>query len=769
MRLPISKKIGLLVALTLSLILGIFVFVLIEEFEDTLLQAQTRNLEKFNSLLIKSMTFAMNSGASDLSAYLADVEKIDQVTELRVTPAELIRPGAMKALDGLERQVYESGQTVVFEEQFAGEPSLRTISPVTAQQNCVKCHGGHVGDTMAIVSVRASFGDIVASILSNRRFALVVCLVTFVLTFVVIMLLIDRQIIRVVREIAGALKRVARGQTSEAIQCSRNDELGEAVASLNRLQESLREKTRMVREIAQGNLRFAVKMDSEEDELSQAMLTMQETMQQLLENIRETTANQRAGDVDARCSPESFDGAYADILTGINEALHVVTEPLLSASSALQEYARGELSREMPDLPGKQIVLSRAMNEIRTNLLALIHESVKLASAAEDGRLDVRGESDRFSGGYRDIIEGMNATVEKMLAPIHQTVVCLKKMAAGDLTAEVRGDYRGDHEAVQQAMNTTLRSLNEILVEVSYVVQQVASGAQQVANSSQELSDGASHQASSLEEVSASLYEISAQTQQNAENAKQADLLASSVRKSAETGNQQMQAMLKAMEEIKVSSAEISKIIKAIDEIAFQTNLLALNAAVEAARAGAHGKGFAVVAEEVRNLAQRSARAAQETTALIQNAVAKVENGTEVAATTAKSLREIVVGIAKSTDLIAEIASASDEQTLSIQQINTALSQVGQVTQANTASAEESAAAAEELSSQAEHLKQMLARFKLGDHLLSVASKKPVVEAEAVVVPDGKESAKRAAPQELKAPQSPGDFITLDDEEFGKF
>ena len=252
------------------------------------------------------------------------------------------------------------------------------------------------------------------------------------------------------------------------------------------------------------------------------------------------------------------------------------------------------------------------------------------------------------------------------------------------------------------------RPINRIIAGLTEGADQVNDAAGQIAGAAQQLAEGASEQASSLEETSSALEEMAAMTRTNAASAKEADELSDQTRHAAQQGDQTMHQLNQAMAGIDESSQQISKIIKVIEEIAFQTNLLALNAAVEAARAGEHGKGFAVVADEVRNLAQRAAQAAKETTALIEGAVNKSREGTQVATDVGKALGTIVTNVGKVSQLINHITKASEEQAQGVDQVNTAVSQMDKLTQQNASGAEESASAAEELSAQAQTVKHVV-------------------------------------------------------------
>ncbi|TCL65314.1 methyl-accepting chemotaxis sensory transducer [Hydrogenispora ethanolica] len=309
---------------------------------------------------------------------------------------------------------------------------------------------------------------------------------------------------------------------------------------------------------------------------------------------------------------------------------------------------------------------------------------------------------------------GLGLWIARIISkPVSGLMEGAQQIARGDLNVRVAVSSRDEIGVLAEAFRTMAGNINEVMTNINAAAEQVAAGAKQVSDSSMALSQGATEQASTIEELSAVIEEISSQTRQNAENAGQANELAETAQVNASQGNEQMNGMLRAMEEINEASGNISKIIKVIDEIAFQTNILALNAAVEAARAGQQGKGFAVVAEEVRNLAARSADAAKETTALIEGTIKKVEGGTKIANNTAEALDRIVADVGKVTRLVGEIAIACREQATGIAQVNQGVMQVSQVVQTNSATSEETAASSEELSGQANLLREQVGKFTL--------------------------------------------------------
>lgn len=357
--------------------------------------------------------------------------------------------------------------------------------------------------------------------------------------------------------------------------------------------------------------------------------------------------------------------------------------------------------------------LSLTFERLRTTIIRLTEATSGLTAAGREGRLSARGDADGFDGAYRELVQGINATLDAVVSPIAEATTVLERWATRDLTGRMEGEYAGDHARIKVAMNTAADALDRALTDVASSTLQVSAASDQIAGGSQSLASGSSEQAASLEEVSASLQEMSATTIQNTASAQQARALAEEARASAGQGLADMRDLTAAMLAIKASSDQTAKIVKTIDEIAFQTNLLALNAAVEAARAGDAGRGFAVVAEEVRSLALRSAEAAKSTAALIESSGVEVQSGVTKNAQVMAKLEAINVQANRVSEVVAEIAEANVQQAEGIGQVNRAVDQMNDVTQQVAANAEESASAAEELASQATAMQHLVGTFHL--------------------------------------------------------
>lgn len=409
------------------------------------------------------------------------------------------------------------------------------------------------------------------------------------------------------------------------------------------------------------------------------------------------------------------------------------------------------------------IVLIRAIT-VPLNLVTALSRKVTAGDFAID-RTAVKSKDELglLIESFYDMVEGLKAKA-----------ALVESIANGVLINNI--PLASEDDGLGRSMQRMQESLNEILTQVNVAVEQMASGSDQVSTAAQSLSQGATEQASSLEEISASANEIHSQSKQNAENATTANQLAKQASQSAQQGNQQMKDLMSLLEKMTKSSEETKTIVKTIDDIAFQVNLLALNANVEAARAGKYGKGFAVVAEEVRNLAVRSATAVNETTRMVEESIRNIQDVNLTASKTGDQLNGILGNANKVADFLEEIAASSQEQARAMGQINGGLDQIDQVTQSNTAAAEESASASEELSGQAQQLKVMISRFQLSDealhraqarnqateHRRTTSSQAPVARAQ-VAKPSGPPSLlKKATPAQTK-PAPAKDIILNDD------
>ncbi|MDR1664968.1 MAG: methyl-accepting chemotaxis protein [Clostridiales bacterium] len=536
-----------------------------------------------------------------------------------------------------------------------------------------------------------------------------------------------------------------------------------AIVTTRGMTNPIRRLMDVVRDVAAGMLNVNIDREKiSKDEigtLTCEIVTLIDTILLIVSELDRMSNDMMVlGDIDARADASRFSGSYKEVVEGVNGMMKGVIGDTLALMGCLDEFGKGNFKADVDKLPGKKAVVNQRVDAMRSNLTNIAGEINGLVHAASSGKLNSRVDVAKYSGDWAALLESLNALMQEIANPINEASDVMKyvaagvfdhhmqgnyhgdflsiktsindtvaaiagyineisdllgKIADGDLRVSIRRDYVGQFNAIKESINTISSTLNKTMAEISSASEQVLAGAKQISVSSMTLAEGASEQASAVQELTASMESINEQTQKNATDADEANVLSVESNTNAQNGSSEMTNMLTAMDAIKDSSASISKVIKAISDIAFQTNLLALNASVEAARAGEHGKGFAVVADEVRSLASKSQESANDTATLIENSNTRVNDGTKIAQGTANALRAIVEDVAKISVIIKTIADSSRSQAEAIGQVSIGLNQISQVVQNNSSTSEESAAAAQELSSQAELLQQMVSYFKI--------------------------------------------------------
>jgi len=523
----------------------------------------------------------------------------------------------------------------------------------------------------------------------------------------------------------------------------------------------IQEIVKVLDDVAAGNFNVNIRTESNDETgmLAKSAKNLVNTLTTLIYDMEHMSEEHEKGDIDVFIQEDKYVGEFKVVAEHINFMVSTHIKTKRRAVNAFSELANGNFEFQLDRLPGKKVFINEALESMRSHIKSVVDGlNIIIKAAAVDGDLAVSIDESKYSGGWREIMKGLNSiakavddpvveirdvmenlsrgnfdkkvtgnytgdflslresvngTIDKLSGYISEITDSLSQMAKGDFTNSVNREYVGSFEAIKDSMNNINKTLNNTMLEISTAAEQVLSGAKQISSSAMDLANGAQTQASSVEELVASMDMINHQTKKNADSADEANDLSSKSTVNAKEGNDAMRQMLDAMTQIKESSNSISKIIKAIQDIAFQTNLLALNASVEAARAGEHGRGFSVVAQEVRALANRSQEAASETTSLVEDSISRVESGSSIAAVTAESLDSIVKSSNEVLSIVNAISQASRDQAEAIDQVSIGLGQISVVVQSNSAVSEEAAATAEELNSQAVMLREMVSYFKL--------------------------------------------------------
>jgi methyl-accepting chemotaxis protein len=429
--------------------------------------------------------------------------------------------------------------------------------------------------------------------------------------------------------------------------------------------------------------------------------------------VSEMAAAHQKGECDFFADATGYSTGNANVLDNVNRMVagHIDTKRKIIA--CISEFAAGNFDAPLEQFPGKSAFINVAMEEVRAAFKDVFRDIETLSEALKEGRLDVQ-----VQGSYRGQFHHLMTMLDRIRINLRDVTSEIEMLSNAIVNGELdsRTDaakHSGAYRRIIEAFEAAFESLNGAFGAMGRQIQQVASTVRQMSQSSQSLATNAQIQSSSVDEVSSTAEQTDIQVKSNAAAAASASRLVTGASEVAESGKSKISEMVSSMEGIRASSQDIAKIIKVIDEIAFQTNLLALNAAVEAARAGQHGRGFAVVAQEVRNLAGRSARAARETSDLIEDAATRVQNGVRIADETSRAFVSIADDIEKVKSLVRDIAAASDEQSKGVAQINGAIGEIAKSALSTSQQAEELAASVAEMDAATQSMQNELSRFRL--------------------------------------------------------
>jgi methyl-accepting chemotaxis protein len=581
----------------------------------------------------------------------------------------------------------------------------------------------------------------------------IIMIAAFVLA-VLLGILIANMISKPINKLKEIAEKLSLGNIKVSVDIDTQDEIGRLADAFRMMINNIKEQVQVADKISEGELNVKIIPKSDDDVLNYALIKMVTNLKTLIEELDILSDAAVNGHLDKRGDAYKFKGAYKEIIEGINTTLDAIIGPLNVAAEYVDRISKGDIPPKITEnYNGDFNEIKNNLNQCIDAINLLINDSKNLVKAAVEGKLDVRADDNKHFGDFKEIIKGINSTLDAIIGPLNVAAEYIDRISKGDIPPKIAEQYNGDFNEIKNNLNQLIDamnyitkiaeeiangnlnikvearskydlllisidkmvgSLNEVFAQLLEVAHDVTEGSQVLSKKSEEIANGSNKQAAAAEEASASMEQMSSNIKNNAHNAIETEKIANNVAEKAKESGKAVIETVRAMK-------DIASKISIIEEIARQTNLLALNAAIEAARAGEHGKGFAVVASEVRKLAERSQTAAGEINQLSNTSV-------KIAESAGVMLNELVPQIEKTAELVQEITAASNEQAQGAEQINKAIQQLDQVIQKNAATSEELATTSYELMEQAKILNNNISYFKIAKSISKYKNNKNEVQ-----------------------------------------
>ncbi len=540
---------------------------------------------------------------------------------------------------------------------------------------------------------------------------------------------------------ASYLDRLALGEIPEPVPHTFKGDFSKIVNNLNLLIDATAKTADISEHIAAGDLGVTVRVRSENDRLMTALNLMIKTLKTIIGKLNGLIADIQNGNLKTRGNPDDFAGGWNALICNVNSLIAAFVNPIRMTAENINRIAAGDIPDEISEeckgdfneirdsintliqnrreavqaaekiaggdlsvtiqILSEKDILGQSLTRMVETIREIVGDINRLTDAALEGRLDLRGDEEKFGGEYARIIKGVNLTLDAVVTPLQMTAAQIDRISKGDIPEPTAEVYKGDFDKIRQNINSMISRLHDFASDVHKASEQMAEVSTKLHDSTRQVSEMTNQQAAGMEEISSSIEEMSATVSRNSDNAHQTAEIARTSAEDAEIGGESVRETVAAMK-------SISEKIRIIEDIARQTNMLALNAAIEAARAGEHGKGFAVVAAEIRNLAERSQKSAKSINELSGRNLAIAEK-------TKAMLEKMVMGIQKTADLVQEISTSSAEQSLGISQVSKAMQELEQSIQINAGATEQMAGWSGDFFSQSGHLLEIASFFSISE------------------------------------------------------